>query len=171
MSLAAFLCIHYPNKYCACSGHHSPHPEDAIAFPLALVRVDCHGTEACHLGDRLTQQISPQFTVDKHHHWRLVQLTVLKCHKESGEILYIHIFFAFYNISPYRYFNNYIHSELLCILTIWVLNFDLLCYRAASKGQIEIVKILQQMAVMALKSATWHAKEKPHPPLFRLGCK
>lgn len=89
---------------------------------------------------------------------------------ESGEIFYIYIF-TFYNISPYRYFNNYIHSELLCILTIWVLNFDLFCYRATNKGPIEIVKILQQLAVMALKSATWHAKENPHPPSFRVGCK
>ncbi len=57
---------------------HWPHPKDAVAFPLALVRVDCHRVEACHLGDRLAQQISPQFTVYKHHHRRLVQLTVLK---------------------------------------------------------------------------------------------
>lgn len=64
--------------YCACSGVHQPHPEDAVAFPLALVRVDCHSVEACHLGNCLAQQISPEFTVYKHHHWRLVQLAVLK---------------------------------------------------------------------------------------------
>lgn len=54
------------------------HSEDAVAFPLGLIGVDCHSAEARHLGDRLTQQICPQFTVDKHNHWRLVQFIVLE---------------------------------------------------------------------------------------------
>lgn len=60
---------------------HCPHPEDAVAFSLALVRVDCHSFEVCHLGNCLAQQISAQFTVDKDDHRRLVQLTVLKTTK------------------------------------------------------------------------------------------
>ena len=68
-----------------CSGCHWTHPEDAVAFPLALVGVDCHSIEARHLGNRLAQQIGPQFTVYKHHHWRLVQLTVLRVTRRDNK--------------------------------------------------------------------------------------
>lgn len=102
-----------------CSGCHWTHPEDAVAFPLALVGVDCHSIETRHLGNRLAQQIGPQFTVYKNHHWRLVQLTVLKSHKEKkkkkkeqGEILFSHISHHFC-ISPCSYFSNCIQTELL----------------------------------------------------------
>lgn len=87
LDLGSLLCVCgatvYPlqinkNSDCLC-----PHPEDAVAFPLALVRVDCHSFEVCHLGDRLAQQIGAQFTVNKHDHRRLVQLTVLKNHKDE----------------------------------------------------------------------------------------
>lgn len=60
-----------------CPGCHWTHPYDAVTFPLGLVGVDCHCVEFSHLGNSLTQQISPQFAVYKHHHRRVVQLTVL----------------------------------------------------------------------------------------------
>lgn len=100
---------------CACSGCHWPHPEDAVAFPLALVRVDCHSIEACHLGDRFAQQISPQFTVYKHHHWRLVQLTVLKSQNEKISSI---LCFTYDNIFTYRYFSKYTHIELVEFYTL-----------------------------------------------------
>lgn len=46
-------------------------------------------------------------------------------------ILYIY-FFTFYNISPKTYFSN---SELLCILTLWALNFILLSGCRLSSAQ------------------------------------
>lgn len=86
LDLGSLLCVCgatvYPLQINKNSDCHGPHPEDAVAFPLALVRVDCHSFEVCHLGDRLAQQIGAQFTVNKHDHRRLVQLTVLKNHKD-----------------------------------------------------------------------------------------
>lgn len=69
--------------WCQRCGCHRPHPEDAVPFPLALVRVDGYSVETHHFGDRLAQQVCPKFTVHKHHHRRLVQLAVLKGDKET----------------------------------------------------------------------------------------
>lgn len=81
-----------------CMFSHWSHPEDAVALPLALVGVDCHGSEARHLGDCLAEQISAEFTLYKHYHWRLVQLTILKSDKIIVFFLYffniLHIFYT-----------------------------------------------------------------------------
>lgn len=92
-----------------CMFSHWSHPEDAVALPLALVRVDCHGSEARHLGDCLAEQISAEFTLYKHYHWRLVQLTILKSDK-------IFFFLTFYIFSIQKYCQKSYTTNTLCIL-------------------------------------------------------
>lgn len=89
------------------------HPEDAVTFPLGLIRVDCHSAEPRHLGDRLAQQICPQFAVHKHDHWRLVQFIVLekpKSYERSFDMEH------WYNVSTYRYW-----SKIVCFAAKYIL--------------------------------------------------
>lgn len=82
-----------------CMFSHWSHPEDAVALPLALVRVDCYGSEARHLGDCLAEQISAEFTLYKHYHWRLVQLTILKSDKINVWFFLHFTYFLYKNIA------------------------------------------------------------------------